>query len=156
MLPSRKRAIYLLLILLCISTIFAPMLNKMPVSPCKPASLESCGTKEEQKSLIDSYLPSIKKASDDFYKDYLKISPTVAEYDIIILNIEPVGQECKIVFRTRPFIGPHLGIGTDEIAFLISKDGEARLDTFSHIESEDLPSYLQNILIKPLPPGNDP
>lgn len=155
MLSKRKRVLPLLLILLCAAAFSAPLTNKLTVSASKIIFNTAVNLSARQDTLIDFCYESIEKASDDFYKDYLKTSPTVAKDDIAVLDIEPVEQGCKVVFQTRPFIGSHLYIATDEIAFLIFNDGVIQLETFSHIESADFPADMQDLLIKPLPSGND-
>lgn len=83
-----------------------------------------------------------------FYAPYLTITPTVAYYyGTRIIEI----KDNTLVIEVTPYVGPHLGLGKDEISFTISNTGLVIVSGFRHLESYELPPHYQSSVKKPLP-----
>lgn len=106
--------------------------------------------------LINTYLDKLQEASNDFYDEYLTISPTVAYYVVSVKKISSdpsTNATGFITFIVEPFVGPHDTVGADEITFSADYTGTIELKEFKHLKSFALPDNLKSIVIKPLP-GN--
>lgn len=105
-------------------------------------------------ALINTYLKNIQDASDDFYNEYLTISPRVDYYNVKVKKISSdnsTNPTILITFICEPFVGPHETIGTDEISFSADYLGNIKLKEFKHIVSYSLPNNLKSLLKKPIP-----
>jgi hypothetical protein len=105
--------------------------------------------------LMTLLLPSLQNAVDNYYKDYLSVTPTVASYDVPILSMDRIGESGTFDFRMKlelhPYVGPHLDVGLDYITVRVNPVDKVKIEKFEHIKSYDLPSYYQNIIKKKLP-----
>jgi len=100
-------------------------------------------------------LPSIQNTVDNYYKEYLKESPTIAPYDVTILSVDRVDEyrtfDFLLKLELHPYLGPHLDVGTDYITLRINPVNYVKVEKFEHIKSWELPPYYQNIIKKKLP-----
>lgn len=105
--------------------------------------------------LINTYLKYIQDASDNFYKEYFTISPTVAYYQVWVkkISVDSSTNPTSIVtFISKPFVDAHWTVGIDEITFSADYVGNIELKEFKHIISYSLPERLKNIYMrKPIP-----
>lgn len=100
-------------------------------------------------------LPSLQNAVDNYYKEYLSVSPTVAPYDVTILRIDRLGENGTFDFLLKlelhPYVGPHLDVGLDYITIRVNPVDKVKVEKFEHVKSYELPSYYQDIVKKKLP-----
>jgi len=100
-------------------------------------------------------LPTIQNTVDNYYKEYLTESPTIAPYDVTILSIDRVGEyrtfDFLLKLELHPYLGPHLDVGTDYITLRINPVDYVKVEKFEHIKSWELPPHYQNIIKKKLP-----
>jgi len=151
-----RKLLLIVFLVISITTFFIFFLHKETAPTYKAVSDADGDEKTYHKVVISLLMSNIEAASKNFYKDYFTINPTVAENDVIVLDIDQTDEgSYKIVFRTLPYLGPHLTVGCDEISLIVSQDSSVRLEGLSHIESYELPSNMQNLVTKPLPSGND-
>ncbi len=101
--------------------------------------------------LINTYLSQITKASDNFYKEYYTITPSVNYYSVSVKEVTSDNNTSYITFRTLPYLGPHDTIGIDEITFSADYLGNVQLNSFKHIISYHLPDNLKNLEKKKVP-----
>lgn len=151
-----KKSLLVLFVIISFVTFFVFFLHKEVVPTYQIISTTQSDEKPDHKALVTLLISDIQTASKNFYKDYFTINPTVSENDVVVLDVEQASEgNYKIVIRTLPYLGAHLMVGCDEITFIISNDDSVMFDSFSHIESDQLPPNMQNLVIKPLPKGND-
>lgn len=105
--------------------------------------------------LMTLLLPNLQNEVDNYYKEYLSVTPSVAPYDVPILSIERIGENGTFDFRMKlelhPYVGPHLDVGLDYITVRVNPVDKVKIEKFEHIKSYELPSYYQNIVKKKLP-----
>lgn len=112
-----------------------------------------------EKLLIYTYLKYIQNASDDFYKEYFTINPTVTYDYIWVKEIRVDGSTnptSYITFTCIPFVGAHLSVGIDEITFSTDYVGNIELKEFKNIKNYSLPEHLKSLIIKPIPGEYEP
>jgi hypothetical protein len=92
---------------------------------------------------------------DNYYKEYLTESPTIAPYDVTILSVDRVGEyrtfDFLLKLELHPYLGPHLDVGTDYITLRINPVNYVKVEKFEHIKSWELPPHYQNTIKKKLP-----
>lgn len=101
--------------------------------------------------LINTYLKYIQDASDNFYKGYFTISPTVAYYYVWVekISVDSSTNPTSIVtFISMPFVNAHWTVGIDEITFSADYVGNIKLKKFKHIISYYLPEHLKNLYMR--------
>lgn len=80
---------------------------------------ENSKEKLYQDMLMTLLLPILQNTVDNYYKEYLSVSPIVAPYDISVLSMDRIGDNRTFDFRLRlelnPYVGPHLYVGLDYI-----------------------------------------
>jgi hypothetical protein len=91
----------------------------------------------------------LEKFTQNYYKNYLDIKPTISDYDTQVKTIAHDNNNYVITFLVSPYIGPHLYLAEDEIVLNISGD-ETSLKNYSHIEIFELPDRYKHHLKKPL------
>ncbi|WP_368488783.1 DUF3888 domain-containing protein [Clostridium sp. BJN0013] len=105
--------------------------------------------------LMTLLLPILQNTVDNYYKEYLSVSPMVAPYDISVLRMDRLGENETFDFRLKlelhPYVGPHLDVGLDYITIKINPVDKVKIEKFEHIKNYELPSYYQNIIKKKLP-----
>lgn len=101
-------------------------------------------------ALVTTYLKEIQTASNQYYMDYLVISPQIAYYNTTVKEITLEGNRTYIVFSTLPYVGPHDTVGEDEITFSVDHAGNIILEKFDHIEGHSLPDNLKSLLKQPI------
>lgn len=104
-----------------------------------------------QQLLVRTYLPDMKAASDNFYKEYFTIAPTIVDYGTHIKDITKQNGLSEVTFISNPYIGPHDSVGADEITFTVNQWGDRKLEKFNHIISYALPENLSDLSIKLIP-----
>lgn len=116
---------------------------------------ENLKEKLYQDVFMTMLLPSLQNAVDNYYKEYLSVSPTVAPYDVTILKLNRLGENRTFDFLLKlelhPYVGPHLNVGLDYITIRINSVAKVKVEKFEHIKSYELPSYYQDIVKKKLP-----
>ena len=104
-------------------------------------------------ALINACLPQIQEAVDDFYADYLSISPTVANYVTVVENVttDENGNNATVVLTVGPYVGPHDTVGSDQITLAIQNNGDISVEEYKHLYNYALPEHLADLIIQPLP-----
>ena len=112
-------------------------------------------TKDQEKNcdslLINTYLTKIIEASDEFYKEYYRILPTLNYYSIYVKEYISDSRLSQITFTSKPYLGPHDTIGVDEITFTADYLGNVELKSFDHLLSYHLPDNLKDLELKDFP-----
>ena len=145
-----------LFFVISIVALFIFFLHRESAPAFKTVTDDEGNENTHHKVVISVLMSNIQAASQNFYKEYFTINPTVSEDDVTVLDIEQTNEgSYKIVFRTLPYLASHITVGHDEISLIVSQDNSVKLESFSHIESFELPSNMKNLVIKPLPSGND-
>jgi hypothetical protein len=77
-----------------------------------------------------------------------KTSPQFALYDTIVKRIErPNGDRTgyfKISIDVKPYFGPHLHVGEDNISIELSAFNEPKILKFEHLKSIKLTEHYNN------------
>lgn len=89
--------------------------------------------------------------SNTFYDHYFSSQLEYFNYEFKIKDISKRDSYIYITFETTPMIGAHNPVGDDEITYKVDVFGNKSLDKFIHKKSYDIPPWLQEDLIKPLP-----
>lgn len=89
--------------------------------------------------------------SNTFYDHYFSSQLEYFNYEFKIKDISKRDSYIYITFETTPVIGAHNPVGDDEITYKVDVFGNKSLDKFIHKKSYDIPPWLQENLIKPLP-----
>ncbi len=89
--------------------------------------------------------------SNTFYDHYFSSQLEYFNYEFKIKDISKRDSYIYITFETTPMIGAHNPVGDDEITYKVDVFGNKSLDKFIHKKSYDIPPWLQENLIKPLP-----
>lgn len=89
--------------------------------------------------------------SNTFYNHYFSSQLEYFNYEFKIKDISKRDSYIYITFETTPMIGAHNPVGDDEITYKVDAFGNKSLDKFIHKKSYDIPPWLQEDLIKPLP-----
>lgn len=89
--------------------------------------------------------------SNTFYDHYFSSQLEYFNYEFKIKDISKRDSYIYITFETTPVIGAHNPVGDDEITYKVDVFGNKSLDKFIHKKSYDIPPWLQEDLIKPLP-----
>jgi len=119
--------------------------------------ITSKNSKEElyRDMLMILLLPILQNTVNNYYGEYLLVSPMVAPYNISILSMDRLGEDGTFDFRLKlelhPYVGPHLDVGLDYITIRLNPVDRVKIVKFEHIENYNLPSYYQNIIKKKLP-----
>lgn len=103
--------------------------------------------------LVTFLYPYVEEAIDNYYDVYMTFLPGEAPYSYKFTNIEMTpshNYSYTIALEVQPYVGPHLSVGRDRIAFKIDLKG-VKVEKFEHIESYELPPHYQNIFKKKLP-----
>ncbi len=91
-------------------------------------------------------LPYSQEAVSKYYEKNTGYSPNVDPYGPTVLSIErPDGYRTFlfiIKLEVVPYLGAHNPIGVDHITIRVSS-GEVKVETFEHIKSYPIPSWLQ-------------
>ena len=108
-------------------------------------------------ALINSCLPKVQEAVDGFYADYLTSSPTVTNY---VTTVESVTcddnyNQATVVLELTPYVGAHDAVGTDRITLSLSNTGDITMQTFVHLNNYTLPDHLSDLILQPLPDGQE-
>lgn len=105
-----------------------------------------------QDIFISLLVPYIQKEVDKYYSKYLTDTPIVAPYSVYVLSAErPNGYRTfvfKLKLRVISYIGPHLGVGLDNITATVDGTGDVKIEKFEHIKSYELPPNYQDIIKK--------
>jgi hypothetical protein len=100
-------------------------------------------------------LPHIQRAVDNYYKNFLTVSPSVGLYNITVLSATREGEyrtfDFLLKLELHPYVGPHLGVGLDNITLRVNPVNNVTIEKYEHIKSYDLPKNYQNIIKKKLP-----
>lgn len=148
----RKKLLVILLFLLILSLYGCADSDRSPVSEANKEILTL--QSEYNILLINTYLKNINDASDDFYYEYLTISPRTGYYSVSVKEISSESSNnptSLITFICEPFVGPHITVGIDEITFSADYTGNIELKEFKHIKSYSLPDHMKSLVIKPIP-----
>jgi len=144
-----KKKIVITLLLVC------SMFMKFPSSIVYALADEPLqySTEEQYKDIFCSLLlPYIQKSVDDYYTKFLTTGGLVDPWDIKILSVERPNNnfEFLIKMQVRPYVGPHISIGVDQITITVEGWGEVKVNKFEHIQSDylKLPSHWQHIIKK--------
>ncbi|WP_232695784.1 DUF3888 domain-containing protein [Brevibacillus daliensis] len=122
-----------------------------PIGEASSIPLYPKGSPEElyQDIFITMLGPSIEKAVHHYYSDILTTSPHVYPYEVKVIKAERIGGYRKfgftVVLMVSPVIGPHIGVGQDQLTFSISP-GKTRLIKYEHLRTEELPPHWQHII----------
>lgn len=125
-------------------------------SPYVPSVPPEHSTEElYQDIFMTLLLPYIQRSVDDYYKDYLTISPIIAPYDVKILKADRVGEyrtfDFLLKIELHPYVGPHLDVGLDYITIRVNPVNNVKIEKYEHVKSYNLPDNYQNIIKKELP-----
>jgi hypothetical protein len=135
------------------STLGINITNSLVFKPYVPPE----NSREElyQDIFMTLLLPNIQAEVDKYYKEYLTVSPTVAPYDVYILNAFRVngyrGFDFRIKIELHPYVGPHIEVGIDYITVRVRALLKVEIEKYEHIKSYELPSNYKSIIKKKLP-----
>lgn len=142
---KRKRAILFLLLISCILLIYL-LCMEIFLPHDEDSTFTISGNSNSYESLlINTYLKKITEASDNFYKEYYTISPSINYYSVSLKEVSGNDSISYVTFQTTPYLGAHNTIGIDEITFSADYTGIVTLDTFHHIVSYPLPEHLKDL-----------
>lgn len=101
-------------------------------------------TEELYQDIFVTFLsPYIDKAVEDYYGKPYSVAPYLTE----VLSVErPNGYRTfafRIKLKIRPYIGPHISVGEDNITILVEYDPKVKVEKFEHIKSYELPPHYQ-------------
>lgn len=100
--------------------------------------------------VLSLIVPYMKKEINNYYKEYLTESPTIAAYSVDIINVKRVGgNRIQLDVITHPYVGPHITVGDDRMIIEIAADGSIELKNFEHVKSHPLPWNWKHIIKKP-------
>ena len=141
------------IILLAASTLFYH--QQLSKTAAEAQAAQEAARLDYDVALINACLPQVQEAVDNFYADYLSITPTAANY---VTTVESVTTDdnhnnATVVLNVYPYVGPHDSVGCDRITLTLSNTGTITVQDFAHLKSETLPDNLSNLIIKPLPAG---
>lgn len=98
---------------------------------------------------ITLLMPSVNKAINNYYKDYLKHTPREDSFSIQILEAERIKDNAYLIkFEASPYIGAHNTVGIDHLTFKITASGEVILEKYEHIKSYGILPHMSDIIIK--------
>lgn len=118
---------------------------------CSIPSLLFVKQSSEQLGLIFTlFRPELQKASDDFYSEYLSDNPTVANYSGKIISLKKNERGYYIKFGIKPYLGPHISVGYDEVEYFVDNSGDITLLRFAHKKNIEFPPRL-GVAKKPIP-----
>ena len=134
------------------------IISKVEATPSTNAEfLSPKGSTQElyQDVFVTLLMPYIDKELNNFYKQYLTQIPGLSFHHIDIENVSrPNGDrtaEFLITLRLRPYVGPHIVVGTDRIIIRVSVGSTPIIEKFEHISNSELPEHYQDIIIKKPP-----
>ena len=155
---------FLVIIFLAFGLIFGITFHTLAYSTVKNIQLTSINyykppehSREElyQDIFMTLLLPSIQSATDDYYKEFLTVSPMIAPYDVLVLSVDrPNGYrtfDFLLKLELHPYVGPHLDVGLDYITISVNPVNNVKVQKYEHIKTYELPSYYQNVIKKGLP-----
>ncbi|MFL0165267.1 DUF3888 domain-containing protein [Candidatus Clostridium helianthi] len=99
--------------------------------------------------VLSLLIPYIQKEINNYYKEYLTESPTIAPYSVDIVNVKRVSVY-RIQFEViaHPYVGPHITVGDDRMIIETAADGSVEIKKFEHIKSYELPWNWKHIIKK--------
>ena len=106
-------------------------------------------TKDEL--IIALFMDNIDADSSKFYDNYFSKKFGYINYEYKIKDIKKEGEQERIyiTFEGSPIVGAHIQVGDDEITYKVDVFGNKTLENFTHKKSYEIPSWLQNHMIKP-------
>jgi len=161
-----KKMIYLLLIF-CLLVAYTTGCSKKAESAVIKVSVGNTSTSLEttykapehsneelyQDTFVTLLNPYIQKAINDYYGQFLTISPFYTPEDVEILDAErPMGYRSFsfiIKLQLKPYVGPHVEVGIDQLTIRVGAgEGEVKVEKFEHIKSyyDKLPPNLKDII----------
>lgn len=156
-----RKSVFAIFLVLLITFSIQLNINASSYDYVKPELKEHFITPENSKEklyqdiLMTLLLPNLQNAVDNYYKEYLSLSPMVAPYDISILSMDRIGENGTFDFRLKlelhPYVGSHLDVGLDYIAIRINPVDKVKIEKFEYIKNYELPSYYKDIIKKKLP-----
>lgn len=102
--------------------------------------------------VLSLLIPYMQKEIDNYYKEYLTESPTIAPYSVDIISAKRksgVGYLIEIEVIAHPYVGPHDPVGDDRMIIETGAFGSVEIKKFEHIKSYTLPWNWQHIIKKP-------
>ncbi len=105
----------------------------------------------KEELIIALFIEDITSASDDFYEEYLTMTPTIYNYEIKIQKISKELGKINITFGINPMIGAHNPVGYDEASYQIDSSGNKTFISFVHLKTCDIPDHLKDMIKKKLP-----
>lgn len=100
--------------------------------------------------VLSLLIPYIQKEINNYYKEYLTESPTVAPYSVDIVNVKRVsGYRIQFEVIAYPYVGPHITVGDDRMIIETAADGSVEIKSFEQIKSYELPWNWKHIIKKP-------
>lgn len=102
--------------------------------------------------VLSLLIPYIQKEINNYYKEYLTESPTIAPYSVDIISAKREGGygyliELEVI--AHPYVGPHDTVGDDRMIIETGAFGSVKIKKFEHIKSYPLPWNWQHIIKKP-------
>lgn len=103
--------------------------------------------------IIALFMDNIIADSSKFYDNYFSDGLEYFNYEFKIKDIKKEDEPVNIyiTFETTPVIGAHNPVGDDEIIYKVDVFGNKKLENFIHKKSYEIPSWLQNYMIKTYP-----
>ncbi|WP_431603158.1 DUF3888 domain-containing protein [Clostridium beijerinckii] len=100
--------------------------------------------------VLSLIVPYMKKEINNYYKEYLTESPTIAPYSVDIINVKRIGgNRIQLDVITHPYVGPHITVGDDRMIIEIAAYGSIEIKNFEHVKSHPLPWNWKYIIKKP-------
>lgn len=100
--------------------------------------------------VLSLFVPYMQKEINNYYKEYLTESPTIAPYSVDIVNVKRVsGYRIQFEIIAYPYVGPHITVGDDRMLIETGAFGSVEIKNFEHIKSHPLPWNWQHIIKKP-------
>lgn len=103
--------------------------------------------------IIALFMNNIVADSNTFYNNYFSTELEYFNYEFKIkdINKQSAPPYIYITFGITPMIGAHNPVGYDEITYKVDVFGNKMLENFTHIKTYEIPPWLQEGIIKPLP-----
>ncbi|WP_399552191.1 DUF3888 domain-containing protein [uncultured Clostridium sp.] len=97
--------------------------------------------------VLSLLIPHIQKEINNYYKEYLTDSPTIAPYSVDIVTVKRVsGYRIQFEVIAYPYVGPHITVGDDRMIIETEADGSVEIKNFEHIKSHELPWNWKHII----------
>ncbi|MFT3985829.1 MAG: DUF3888 domain-containing protein [Lachnospiraceae bacterium] len=142
--------VYLVLISFLALSISANIINQYKTQSTFNVDVTSSNEIREE-LIIALFIEDITSASDDFYDEYVTMTPTIYNYEIKVQKISKELGKINITFGIYPMIGAHNPVGYDEASYQIDSSGNKTFSSFVHLKTYEIPDHLKDMIKKALP-----